>query len=410
MTSWGWRPASRSLVSRTNRLSLICTIITGALALWQIYTSIHRISATDRTAPFWDIQVYRGGMRTWLSGHSVYDASFTPLHLLYTYPPFALLFLAPFLLGTIHQLATTLSILDLLIIILISISLVSTNDRFCSARTPWRPPIVLLAIAATCHLEPVEATLAHGQVNLLLLFLVALDAFTISPKYRGFFTGLATAVKLTPAVFLLYWVLSRQRQAAVNQLATTIICTLLGFAIAPASSLTFWTTLDASSKRVGPVWYTSNQSINGVATRLLSLGHPATGLWVVASIAVGLLSVLSIRRTWNQNLTVLSFGITGLLGLLVSPVSWTHHWVWAIPALIGSWKPKSPTAIRVAATALTVVLVVAPEWHMPHAGNRELHWTWWQHIVGNLDVWISLILILCAAICCRPKPILQNEG
>ncbi|MFD1052629.1 glycosyltransferase 87 family protein, partial [Kibdelosporangium lantanae] len=141
--------------------------------------------------------------------------------------------------------------------------------------------------------------------------------------------GVAAAVKLTPAVFVLFFLLRKEYRAAMWSAVTFLGCAALAFALAPGPSVAYWTRLVFEGDRIGSPAFVSNQSLRGVFARL---GHES--LWVIPAVAVIALAVYVIPRVRLPY----AVGVTALLGLLVSPVSWVHHWVWLVPLLaVLSW-------------------------------------------------------------------------
>jgi len=68
-------------------------------------------------------------------------------------------------------------------------------------------------------------------------------------------------------------------------------------------------------------------------------------------------------------LTCVAFG-----GLLASPISWSHHWIWFAPALLvlvarAQWR---------GAAVLALAPALAPQWWTPAGALREFHHQWWQ--------------------------------
>ena len=95
-------------------------------------------------------------------------------------------------------------------------------DRAGAAGVPPRQPVGRTArstaswwtvgwlLPAALFLEPVRNTLNYGQVNVALMALVAADCLAAAPRWpRGALVGLAAAVKLTPAAFVLFFLLRR---------------------------------------------------------------------------------------------------------------------------------------------------------------------------------------------------------
>ncbi len=106
-----------------------------------------------------------------------------------------------------------------------------------------------IATPLAVAIEPTRETLGYGQVNLLLFALIMADLvalrwrsrrgtttarsgdgpllrFVYSGAWAGVGIGLATAVKLTPALFILYLMITRQWRVAVTAVGTTIGVTL----------------------------------------------------------------------------------------------------------------------------------------------------------------------------------------
>jgi alpha-1,2-mannosyltransferase len=204
--------------------------------------------------------------------------------------------------------------------------------------------------------------------------------------------GIAAAIKLTPAVFLLYLLLRREYRAA----ATVTICgaaaTLVGFLVAPAASWTFWLHNPAAGVSGSPFF--TNQTFAAVLVRAGVDGTAGRICWLLLSAALLALAVPVIRRAEAPLAMVATAGV----GLLVSPTSWSHHWVWVAPALLvaagiagrdRSWWWAAATL------AMGAVFVVAPhQWGLPRAGERELTWTPLQQVWGSTYVWFTMLLFV----------------
>jgi alpha-1,2-mannosyltransferase len=224
--------------------------------------------------------------------------------------------------------------------------------------------VVLLGLA----LEPVYHTLYLGQVNLFLLALVLTDVWRVSRgRPAGIGVGLAAAIKLTPAIFVVLFLLTRRTRAALTAAATFACCVLIGFLIAPDASRIYWLHLFYDTKRVGAP-YISNQSPFGAAIRILG-GAAHVGAWyplvpltaAVAGLAVA--TSLARHHDWLG-----AAATTGTTGLLVSPISWTHHWVWIVPALVVL--VRGGTRSKIAAVCGYALFVAAPLWWTPSSGGR----------------------------------------
>jgi alpha-1,2-mannosyltransferase len=93
---------------------------------------------------------------------------------------------------------------------------------------------------------------------------------------------------------------------------------------------------------------------------------------------------------------VMALLVVAAAGLLVSPVSWSHHWVWIAPAL--AYFAYRHRAVVV----VTVVVFGFGHRFLPHAHKRELAWTWWQHVLGNSYLLAALAFLTWSALASRP--------
>jgi alpha-1,2-mannosyltransferase len=352
-----------------------------------------------------DLDVYRTGARAWLDGGDLYAdlpilAGFT---LPFTYPPFAAAVLAPLAMPPLWVASTLLTVLS---VVVMAGSAVLMARALGAPRQYWS----LLAVAAIPFVllfEPLRSNLAAGQVNAVLLLLVVVDCLALTPsRYRGALVGVAAAVKLTPAAFVLFFVLKRDRRAALNAVLSFALCSGIGFLCAPADSWRFWTEVLYETKRIGGPMFTANQSITGVLARFDVPPWLHTGLWLgLCAVVVGL-AVAGIRKALAEGQTTLALALTALVPLLCSPISWSHHWVWAIPLVLalgvagGGGRP--PQVVALSGMSL---FVLGAHWWFPATGNVERTWPMWQQLLGGgYTYWGFAVLGCAAAGLLAPKP------
>jgi alpha-1,2-mannosyltransferase len=246
----------------------------------------------------------------------------------FTYPPFAALVFGAFswLSFSVWQLG-----LEILGVILLPVSVFLALR--ISGHRGWRPAAFATGLAAIClWMEPVYWTLYYGQINLVLLALVLLDfSLPDSCRWKGVATGIAAAIKLTPLIFTPYLLASLRVRAGITSLVTFAASVLLGFAVLPAASAQFWTSMSAQG--AGGTQKMVEQSLNGVIQRMFHLNPPADTVWMATALVVGTVGVAVAAQASRRGLELLGVVLCGVTGLLVSPVSWTHHWVWCVPAL-----------------------------------------------------------------------------
>jgi alpha-1,2-mannosyltransferase len=62
--------------------------------------------------------------------------------------------------------------------------------------------------------------------------------------------------------------------------------------------------------------------------------------------------------------------VTAFCGLLVCPVSWTHHWVWVVP-LVAFLVPRALRGLAWAKIALATIVVVGSGWGVLRGAQRR---------------------------------------
>jgi alpha-1,2-mannosyltransferase len=251
----------------------------------------------------------------------------------FTYPPFAALTMLP--LAFVSQIgAMTLQVIaNGVLVVLFTWWLV----RPVADRHGWpRWFSVALAVPLVYAMEPVRETIGYGQVNLYLAALVVLDVVGVRRGWRwaGVGTGLAMAVKLTPGLFVLYFLLTGRRRQAGIALGTFAGATLLAALVSPSTSVQFWTSALFDTSRVGRVESAANQSVLGLIARLGGTDSPGTGVWLLAAVAVVVVGMWRAVRAFRAGDEVAGVTLAGLTTCLASPISWTHHLVWVVPAVV----------------------------------------------------------------------------
>ncbi|HSZ45854.1 MAG TPA: glycosyltransferase 87 family protein [Streptosporangiaceae bacterium] len=266
----------------------------------------------------------------------------------FTYPPFAA-WLFSFLSGfTFRAWEIALVVLDLTLMPAITyLSLRIAGHR--GSRNIW---IALALAAIALWLEPVFSTMFFGQINLILLTLILVDfALPDSCRWKGICTGIAAGIKLTPLIFIPYLFVTRRIRAGVVSLLTFGATVGLGFLTMPTAARDYWAGLPSgpggASKMV-------NQSLNGVIQRFLHGQAPASTVWAVTALVVATAGVALAGIAGRRGLELLGVLLCGITGLLVSPISWTHHWVWVVPALVLVTTGMRPSPDRGLATVRPV--------------------------------------------------------
>jgi alpha-1,2-mannosyltransferase len=351
-----------------------------------------------------DLQVYRAGGSAVLHGQPLYAAHPAGSQLPFTYPPFAALLFAPFAAVSwpIAQALVGVAWLACLVAVLI-MCLDQVGHR--PAGRGWvgwlRSPVLLAAVAAAIWLEPVRGTLGYGQVNLLLVTLVLADFSGRFPRLpRGVLIGIAAGLKLTPGIFAIYLLVTGRRRAAGVAFASFLGTVAVGRLVLPAASARYWGKLWLSPEHVGGVAYAGNQSLYGLASRLLHGSHQGLP-WLLAVLVVGGGGMALAAGAYRAGQELAGVSLCALTGLLLSPISWNHHWVWILPGTVvavaaAARRPTAARLIRLA--AWLAVFALGPIWWVPRGGDVEYHEHGVQLLLGNAYLLAGLGALGLAAV------------
>ncbi len=348
-----------------------------------------------------DLGVYlRLGGRYVFTSH-LYSIVLPNTSLLFTYPPFAALLFAPWQrafssVEPVQIVWTMVNVAALVGLLVLSLHVVRLD---LPRRSVWR--IALALSLPALLLNPVLVTVGFGQVNLVVVLLVMWDLLSERRVGRwqapmGIATGLAAAVKLTPLLFVPFLLLTRRFRAALTCVGTFVACELVTFVVSPASSTSYWTKALFNPGRAGDLSIVDNQNLSAALDRLHHSIVPNAVLLpvLVVAAAAGLwLAALAYRRS-SPMLGVL---ICAGTGLLVSPVSWVHHMVWVVPAILWlALADDRPRWGRPIAVGTAVLFWCAPIWWVPYRHTTDLHLNPFQLLAGD-SFCFALVISLAAA-------------
>lgn len=392
-----------------------------------------------------DVYVYWYALNNWFNGNSLYDWYALPDYKMYpfTYPPFGAWSLSP-LTWFDYETAARLMIMAIALQTAVIVALIgrslgwSWGSAFAIA--PWA------AIVIEQCLEPFNQSVGFAQVNTAMMALVMIDvAAPDSWKGRGVASGLAAAIKLTPAIAILIFLLRRQWRSAITMVATSLTVTLLSWIISPSESARFFFDAMWDPQRAGDAYYAGNQNLKGFVARALpenawsitwaitvalalvaaiwlclriqaaatsvvtsrsasddaapgplnaavptAPAAPATGPAAPASDAVAAPSAVATAPATPvlpKNLaTLLTATVIMTLGLLVSPITWSHHWVWglaSVVALIAVALRLKSAPLAAVALVQGALFIMAPHWWFPYGQVNELNWNLVEQLVGS---------------------------
>jgi alpha-1,2-mannosyltransferase len=336
--------------------------------------------------PLWDVRVYAWGGQQADQGGALYTPG-SPFS--FTYPPFAAWLFEDVPIGVLEGVLFLGSVVALAVL---------TGQALSAAGIRHRPDIVFGVSALALLSEPVAYTLHLGEVNLILASLVGSDLLRRQDgsRWQGAATGLAAGIKLTPLVFVVYLLITGRIRAAVTAAATFAVTIVVGYLVLPAQSGMFWLGgVFADSHRIGDQANPSDQSLAGALARLAGNTVAPRGWWLAAA-AVTALSGLAVaawaHRRGHRLGGVVSCAITGLL---ISPISWTHHWVWAVPLVVwlgvAAWRCRPWLAGLSVAAVASIFSPIPLPWTGGSPGPGRL-------LAGDLYVLCGLAILAGTAV------------
>ena len=337
-----------------------------------------------------DLQVYVYAVKDMLAGKDIF-ATTTPFwNLYFIYPPIAAILMTPLAFGpyVFWQVVWTGGLVWAQQSVL----------KRCGAPRGWK--LGLIGIAVVLAVEPIRTTLGYGQVNTILMALVIADLLPDAPGERrripqGTLIGLAAALKLTPALFVIFAFLIGKTRVAITAMISFAVFTGIGAILLFRETLVFFGGLSGGDTRTASPLYTGNQSLLGVFFRLVDSSRVITVLGLAVAAILAVLGCLVAAHWWRQGEKVFAVALVGLTTCLASPLSWTHHYVWILPMAMAALSPGVPRWARYLGGFWVIwVCVCLPLALLPYGGGRERQFDFLQQVVANLGPIVGLILMI----------------
>lgn len=386
----------------------------AAVATWALAAAVAAMLGYDaimRSPHMVDLGVYRAAGRNVLAGNPVYapvTAAELP-HLgrsllVFTYPPISAVLSVPLaLLGTLAS--RVIWTIAAVYAPLAAVIVITFRPLIARARR-YGPAVAGLIFVAAAVTLPMRDEIAYGQVDILLAALCVADIGARRPSWpSGLLIGLATAVKLTPAVFIVYLLITGRRKAAITAAASAAAFTALPWAIIPSGASYYWTKAIFDPNRLGRNAQISNQSVRGMLLRWFWPSAPPGWVWPLLAVLIAVAGFALARRAFRRGNDLAGVAMVGLLAILISPVSWIHHLVWivaAIGAITGDARVRKRAAAAAAAGAFFVVTSPYQGQVAPGRLGGDLIQLLWQDSYGIAAVIMFVILAMLP--CCRPAP------
>jgi alpha-1,2-mannosyltransferase len=292
----------------------------------------------SRTKALTDIEYYRNALAAVAAGRPLFDVL--------GYPPFALIPITPLGWLPLRQAEQMWTIAGIVGAVLLA-GLMVWLARRVAGRTPALPgpsgaaASVAMAAALLLISQPMLSQLANGQISLLVISLAFVDGCGLLPRrLQGSLVGIAGAIKLTPMIFVPYYLITGQRRQAATSTVSFFIATGIGFLLYPGDSFAFWTHL-GSTTRFGELARLDNRSILGTLSRWIADPTGATFSWYALVAVVGAMALLRAREHFRRGEAVQATLVMGTASVALSPISWPHHQIWlALVALWLLWTPR----------------------------------------------------------------------
>jgi hypothetical protein len=305
------------------------------------------------------------------------------------HPPSSLLLLAPFCIFD-YQISFLVWNLFQFVCFVLGVKLI---ERELSVRPSLALFLMIAGLLLVCG--PLRKQVLMGQFNgvLLLLFVGTwVSARRGHSVGAGIWLGLATAIKLYPGFFFVYFLLGRQWRLVLTGGVTFVLVTGLTVALLGMETFRVYVTEImplVSHSRAG--W--PNASLMGIWSKLFDAGSGYDAghillLWPSPllcrlGIAISVLTVLAFwgQAVWRKGTEQqdLCFSLTMLTMMLISPITWDHYLlVLILPLYIMSrelmWRDRRSWLL----TFLAAVCCVPPDMLWSLAGldltGKALPW------------------------------------
>lgn len=323
---------------------LIALLVSSALYAREVH--FHSLSGSD-------LAMYRSSSQALRAGEPLYGVMFGGLP--FTSPPVTAVFMLPTTLTTVAyatKVMTIFGVIGTFLALLLATRMVSYSG------IAGRIGLAAAITAVMVWTEPFQTTFLDGQLNVIMLLLILGDlAQSDRSRFKGIGVGVAAALKLIPALFVVYLLLTRRFRAAVTAMATFVALTAVGWFVAPDESTTFWLKggLDSHKVLTDPR-FKGEQALQGTIARLLDSTQQSSPIWMLSALVVGVGGLALAVWAQRRGFELIGIVVTGFVALLVSPTSWSHYWVWIAPMALA----LVDVAVRSSGWPRTFVAGVAP--------------------------------------------------
>ncbi|WIM68675.1 glycosyltransferase family 87 protein [Corynebacterium breve] len=377
-----------------------------------------------------DMIIYREGARAFFSGGEVYSQPMYAgdLALPFIYPPFGALVLAPLTPSFISD-DMAGNIMIVISDVLLLACLYYIFKHLLPKAGQWeRWAVIVVAWVVGMMIEPVVLNQGFAQINMVIMGLVFLDLVPRKRRLpRGFWIGIAAAIKITPLAMCLVFLLRKEFRAIFVTAASAVGATLVAAAVRWDATVEYFSTtllgMNSGNEFGVDSSYQSNSSIKGVLMRFAESQEQLDThsslvniLWLILSLTTIGLGGWLMWALLRREMVLDAILVNSLIMLLISPVSWSHHWVWlALILPVATWRiftlfRNNDTALS-AIVALWAVLVLTnpPKWWFGDA-IQVFELPIWQKVLVSDFVWLAIATMVALAVALRTVPRAQPEA
>lgn len=318
------REGPPSAIQRVITIAAVLALAFGVGIMWYEF-----LGRSGKPFVFIDLDYYRAALQTVVAQQPLYPSL--------PYPPVAVLLIAglgglPVVLGNqVWTAASIITCLTLGALVTWRSSQALGEERVDRWEFVLRGSIAALLLLTSL---PMFSQLENGQITLLIIALAFLDvAQVVSKKAQGILVGVAGAIKLTPLIFIPYYLVTGQRRQAAVATASFGLVTALGFAMFPSDSLFFWAHLGKNDQFGDPARF-DNLSIHAALERWLPAVNQLPLAWVALGLVVAVFAMVRARRHFLHGEMMAAALTVGASSVVLAPITWPHYDVWVVLAAL----------------------------------------------------------------------------
>lgn len=361
--------------------------------------------------PFDDFPSYYYAGKLALAGHDIYKP--IPRVHPYIYPPFFSLLVGPLTLLNIKSAALIWLALNIVLY------LASAWLLYRILFKDYDDAILIWTAVIAAGLIPAQLDLLHGQVNTFILFLLTAALWSYVNRRDllcGILIGLAAAIKITPALLVLFFLVKKEYRVVLGALAALLITLFIPIPFFGIIQTVFlldkWFDLVISPFILDAqvrIKFT-NQSLTATVYRLLThanvkeTGGPyyvnflslprETAKWFIRGLSAVILLVgyFVVKKPSGRDSSCFfaQYSIVLLSMLILSGISWHHHYVLMLLPFMVSLKLARETGskyftvgmgVSFISVNLSFVFWLGEHWAVPLSAYSVMFW-------GALLLWV----------------------